>query len=233
MGPSQTGRACHAAPLAGVFHTAPGNPRSVSANRPPAQKVFSGYPLRGTERDGHRPCSLSVTLQCKDQAQAHPTCSCSPCSLSTCWGSKCTAWPLGSSQQNKALALISGLPFRWGRRERPAAHRWVRSVDGMRQRRGWECWGRSRRESHVPGRGGLYLGPVWLEGLSLFPPQAPRVDGGWAGVGGAVGGALPGLGVTAAGPTAPGPAALRGERRDVLGPGPAGRTHRPPGLLAH
>lgn len=36
----------------------------------------------------------------------------------------------------------------------------------------------------MPGRGGLYLGPVWLEGLSLFPPQAPRVDGGWAGVGG-------------------------------------------------
>lgn len=38
---------------------------------------------------------------------------------------------------------------------------------------------------------------------------------------------------TLAGPVAPGPAALCGERRDLLHPGPAGRTHRPPGLLAH
>lgn len=196
--------------------------------------MSSGYLLRG--RGERRAPSLQPLRDCmaRTRHRCLPTYSFSPCSPSTCWGSKYTVWPLGGSEQNKVLALMSGLPFRWGRQERPAAHRRVRSVDGVRQRRGRERWGQvqedmpcARQRWVVPGAcvaGGA-------EPLSSISTQG--LDGGWAGMRGLWEGPSLGLGVTAAGPTAPGPAALRGERRDVLGPGPAGRTHGPPGLLAH
>lgn len=50
--------------------------------------------------------------------------------------------------------------------------------------------------------------PVWLEGLTPVSSMSSQdLDGGWVG-----GGALLGLGVMAAGPVAPGPAAFCGER---------------------